>query len=222
MEKEEGDNNARDHEYNSGFFREFFFPLPLLPERRNSIRNCGCANLLSKYPQTRRQRGDRTSASGRLEAGGWLRLVEKADPLHLVGTKGSARRRKRGGMKEGGRKEGKDYWKIEGDKGVGSVAATTVSRCLMLLAFWPSSKDENWTTGSCRNVQPRLWKVPTAVNFSSVVKGKNFEWKRSGGAEGEEEEKEEGWHRSSRELSTLKLYLESWEIKKYGEVQILD
>lgn len=118
MEKEEGDNNARDHEYNSGFFREFFFPLPLLPERRNSIRNCGCANLLSKYPQTRRQRGDRTSASGRLEAGGWLRLVEKADPLHLVGTKGSARRRKRGGMKEGGRKEGKDYWKIEGDKGL--------------------------------------------------------------------------------------------------------
>lgn len=45
--------------------------------------------------------------------------MEKADPLHLVGTKGSARRRKRGGMKEGGRKEGKDYWKIEGDKGVG-------------------------------------------------------------------------------------------------------
>ena len=125
--------------------------LPLFPrERRNSIRNCGCANLLSKYPQTRRQRGDRTSASGRLEAGGWLRLVEKADPLDLVGTKGSARRRKRG-EKEGererrreeGRKEGKNYWKIEGDKGVGSVAATTDSRCLMLLAFWPSSKDEN-------------------------------------------------------------------------------
>lgn len=80
-------------------------------------------------------------------------MVEKADPLDLVGTKGSARRRKveetRGkeggkeGRKKEGRKEEKDYWKIEGDKGDGSVAATTDSRCLMLLAFWPSSKDEN-------------------------------------------------------------------------------
>lgn len=148
-------DNARGHEYNSEFFREFSLsPLLTTPrEKRNSIRNCGCANLLSKYPQTRRQRGDRTSASGRLEAGGWLRLVEKADPLDLVGTKGSARRRKveetrgkeggkKGGKKEG-RKEEKDYWKIEGDEGDGSVAATTDSRCLMLLAFWPSSKDEN-------------------------------------------------------------------------------
>lgn len=213
MEKEEGDNNARDHEYNSGFFREFFFPLPLLPERRNSIRNCGCTNLLSKYPQTRRQRGDRTSASGRLEAGGWLRLVEKADPLHLVGTKGSARRRKRGGMKEGGRKEGKDYWKIEGDKGVGSVAATTVSRCLMLLAFWPSSKDENWTTGSCRNVQPRLWKVPTAVNFSPVAKGKNFASEKEA-----EERKKEKKKRRRRDDIDLRENCQRWNyILKVGK-----
>ena len=90
--------------------------LPLFPrERRNSIRNCGCANLLSKYPQTRRQRGDRTSASGRLEAGGWLRLVEKADPLDLVGTKGSARRRKRG-EKEGETEKGKKGKRKEGRK----------------------------------------------------------------------------------------------------------
>lgn len=45
---------------------------------------------------------------------------------------------------EGGRKEGrKGLLENRRRQRVGSVAATTVSRCLMLLAFWPSSKDEN-------------------------------------------------------------------------------
>lgn len=105
-------------------------------------------NLLSKYPQTRRQRGDRANDRARLE----LPWLGKSGLFDLVGTKGSRDEEKekgRGwGRKESRREEeedGKDYWKIGRDKEDDSVAAATATdfQCLKLLAFRQSSKDEN-------------------------------------------------------------------------------
>lgn len=99
-------------EYNSAFF--------LPRERRNSIWNC--ANLLSKYPQTRldreKERRQNERCCARLEAGGWLRFGGKSGSARSARHK-RIREAEKARWKKGGRKEGKDYWKIEGDKGEG-------------------------------------------------------------------------------------------------------
>lgn len=88
-------------EYNSAFFREFS---PVKGAILSGIARI-CFQSIRKLVSTEREREREATERTLLCKIRGFALVEKADLLDLLGTKGSARRRKRGGRREGGRKE---------------------------------------------------------------------------------------------------------------------